>query len=292
MNYSSVEDALLPHLFDIASDPASAGLILAGGLGIQIKRQYLRDMKAQTLIAFDTLPAVRPTQDIDFFLLIELFMTPEQGIATRSLLDKLAYQEYTPKWQFDKPLGPGFPAQSKVIVDLLARSPRAEENVKFDSRRVGKASGTGLHGRHTPEAFAVEDAPLQLSVKGRKTNGDDTQANIFVPHVYAWINMKIMAAYDWFQAQGTEKAKPDSAKHAFDVYMLTAMLTEQEIATADMLAQKYARHPIAEQIKNYACVLYETPAAPGFREAQRQAGRPIEHDVFWQGVCAVLGIAP
>ena len=233
---------------------------------------------------------MRPTQDIDFFLLIELFMMREQGTATRSLLDKLAYQEYTPKWQFDKPLGSEFPAESKVIVDFLARSPRVDENVKFDGRRVGKDSGTGLHGRHTPEAFAVEDAPLQISIKGTKTNGDDTQTSIFVPHVYAWINMKIMAAHDWFQAQGTEKAKPDSAKHAFDVYMLTAMLTEQEIDTADMLAQKYAQHTIAEHIKTHARVLYETPAAPGFREAQRQAGRPVDHDIFWQGLCAVLGI--
>ena len=56
MNYSSVEDALLPHLLDIASDPASKRLILAGGLGMQLKRQHLRDVGAQTLIAFDTLP--------------------------------------------------------------------------------------------------------------------------------------------------------------------------------------------------------------------------------------------
>ena len=36
-----VNDPLLPHLMDIASDPASEGLILAGGFGMRLKQVEL-----------------------------------------------------------------------------------------------------------------------------------------------------------------------------------------------------------------------------------------------------------
>ena len=91
-------DPLLSHLLDIVSDPASEGLILAGGFGILLKQQYLQRIGAATLIA--TLPQGRPTRDLDFFLPLKLFVQPEHGNAVRRMLDRLEYKDYTPKWQF------------------------------------------------------------------------------------------------------------------------------------------------------------------------------------------------
>ncbi len=221
MNNSLVEDALLPHLLDIVSDPAAEGLILAGGLGIQLKRQYLRDTEARTLITVGELPAVRPTQDIDLFLLIELFLKKERGATFRNLLNGLDYKPNKPNWKFGKPLGSAFPAHVEVILDLMARSPQEDENVKYDDMRVGKKSGTDLHGRNTPEAFAVEDVPLKIDVSGTRTDGMEIDAEVLVPHSYAWLNMKVKTAHDWL----TQASANPSEKHTFDVYMLTAMLT-------------------------------------------------------------------
>ena len=46
-----ITDPLLPHLLDILGDPVSEGLILAGGFGMRLKQEYLRQTRARTLIA-------------------------------------------------------------------------------------------------------------------------------------------------------------------------------------------------------------------------------------------------
>ena len=168
----------------------------------------------------------------------------------------------------------------------MARSPQEDENVKFDNIRVGSKSGTGLHGRNTTEAFAVEDMPLKIGVSGTRTDGTNIKSEIFVPHPYAWLNMKIKAAHDWLRKASSNP----SEKHTFDVYMLTAMLTEFEIETASELALKYASHPIAAENKKFAVELYGSPDSAGCREAARQAGKPLDYEVFWAALRQVLGI--
>jgi hypothetical protein len=149
-------DPLLPHLLDILSSPDSRGLILAGGFGIRIKQSYLRDTNTRTLIT--PFPEARATLDLDFFLSLSLFVEKERGAAVRQLLDKLNYTEYTPKYQFEKPMASASPEQ-KVKVDLLARLPEGED-IHVKSLRVGANSGIDLHGRETPEGFAVEENPV------------------------------------------------------------------------------------------------------------------------------------
>ena len=65
-----MNDPLLPHLLDIVSDPASEGLILAGGFGIRIKQRYLQATGTRTLLP--VIPEARATQDLDFFLSLSL----------------------------------------------------------------------------------------------------------------------------------------------------------------------------------------------------------------------------
>ena len=50
------------------------------------------------------------------------FVQKERGQAVRAMLDRLAYQEHTPQWQFGKPFDSQFP-DNPVKVDLLARHP-------------------------------------------------------------------------------------------------------------------------------------------------------------------------
>ena len=291
MSSINITDPLLPHLLDILADPVSDGLILAGGFGLRLKQEYLRQTEARTLL--DQFPPARATQDLDFFLRMEIWLDSEKGEAVRGLLDTLRYRARVPHLKFEKPLSPDAPDERTVKVDLLARTPRADENIPVrrasdptrHPSRVGSGTGIDLHGGETPEAFAVEDFPTLLQVSGATTNGTPIDALVRVPHPYAWLNMKVKAADDW-----AARPKPFSVKHAFDVYLLTAMLTEEEIEQATALAARYSDNPVATEIHDAAARLYDKPTSPGFVEAQRQAGSPLDHEIFWEALQVALGI--
>ena len=287
---TSTTDPLLPHLLDILTAPVSSDLILAGGFGLRLKQEYLRQTGARTLIS--PLPPARATQDLDFFLRMDLWLDSAKGAAVRNLLNTLSYRERVAHLKFEKPLSPDAPDERLVKVDLLARTPRADENVPVrrasdptrHPSRVGSGSGIDLHGGETPEAFAVEDSPILIQVSGTTTSGVPAQAVVRVPHPYAWLNMK--AAQDW-----TARPKPFSEKHAFDVYLLSAMLTQGELEQAEALAVRYTDNPVAVEIRAAAVDLYAMPSSPGFVEAQRQAGSPLDHEIFWEALRVALGIS-
>lgn len=107
-----------------------------------------------------------------------------------------------------------------------------------------------------------------------------------VPHPCAWLNRKVKIAEDW-----TLRPKPFAEKHAFDAYLLTAMLTEDEVTGAEALARRYVEHPVATHVRAAAGRLYGTPSGPGFAEAERQAGGALDHELFWEALQTVLGIS-
>lgn len=280
-------DPLLPHLLDIMASPASRGLILAGGFGIRLKQAYLRDTNARTLIT--PFPEARATLDLDFFLSLALFVQKERGAAVRQLLDQLGYTEYTPKYQFGKPMTAAAP-ENKVKVDLLARLPEGED-IQVKTLRVGANSGIDLHGRQTPEGFAVEDYPQQIPIRGHNSNGVLVETTVLLPNPYAWLNLKVKAGHDWLRAErGEIPPKPDRAKHVFDVYVLTAMLTELELQEASSAAARYEQRPLANEIRDCVRALYADRNSVGVDEIRRQANTEIEYEPFWQALSIALGL--
>ena len=279
-------DPLFPHLLDIVSDPISHDLILAGGFGIRLKQNHLRETKAKTLMTF---PEARATQDMDFFLSLSLFVEKERGAAVRALLDRLGYTEHTPKYQFGKPFDAAQP-DIVVKVDLLARTPEGEDiTVKFP--RVGHGSGIDLHGRETPEGFAVEAHFQEWAVRGKRSDGTEVEAMVRVPHPYAWLNLKVKAAHDWlFMNEGKIKYKPSREKHVFDVYVLFAMLTETELEEAAVFATQYKNHAMANEVRQCARDLFGISNSPGVDEIRRQSAREINYSQFRQALSDALGL--
>ena len=280
-------DSLLAHLLDIASDPASGDLILGGGYGIRMKQRYLRQSESKTLIP--AIPDARATQDLDFFLPMAFFIQKQRAQAIRALLDRLDYQEYTPRWQFGKSIDVNTP-EIKMKIDLLARTPRQLEDVPVKRPRVGAGTGMNIHGRETPEAFAVEDMPLRIPLTGTCSDGRQVEATILVPHPYASLNMKVMAAHDWLQMRhGAQPVKPNSERHVFDVYMLIAMFTEAELAESESLAEKYRTLPIAEDIRANAKQLFGAASSPGITELRRITASELDYSLFWAALTTALG---
>ncbi len=275
-------DPLLDAIIEIFRERASQGLILVGGYAISLKQRHLLRTGDQVLIP--PLLEPRPTSDIDLILRVSCFCKGSARKDIRPMLDQLGYtliagQE---KLQFSKPLSPTIPG-ANVKIDFLSRQPvDADGDVKFDERRVGTGSGIDLHGRTTPEAFAVEDAPSEIIVQAGAQDH-----KLLIANAYSLTNMKVKAAHDWLLAP---EKKPYGRKHVADVYRIVASLTQGDIAIATGLREKYADMDIAKEVKRLADDMFNNANSPAWTEVKRQLGSEVDHATFIEGLNVVLGL--
>jgi hypothetical protein len=295
------QDPLLPHLVQLAARPESQGAILAGGFGLRVRQAYLRAQRVSVLIP--EVPQARATQDLDMFLSVQMWLPPEEGGAQafRDMLTELGYEVHVHSWIFRKQYGD---TGHRVKLDLQARTPDSNDvKVKRWSNpekapQVGRGMGVGLAGHETPEGFAVEDSPQSILI-----GYEERQAIVRVPHPYAWLNLKVRAAYDWLlEERGEIPPKTDDElsvrlKHPFDVYLLTASLTETELEEAVTLQANYREHEQAIHIRVMARELFAVENSPGIRAVQDYARRSgfgnlnLDHELFYQeGLREALGL--
>ena len=202
----------------------------------------------------------------------------------------MKYEEKTPKFQFIKPFDAANPDIS-IKVDLLSRSPSNTENIRVKDPRVGVGTEINLHSHNTPEAFAVEDAPLRIPISGVLPNGSKIDASILVPHPYASLNMKVKAAHDWLRRErGELKEKNNSERHVFDVYLLIAMMTESELEESAGLATRYSSLLVAREICENAIELFGDKNTRGVVGLQMQVSEEINYPLFWEALRQTLGI--
>jgi hypothetical protein len=284
-------DPMTRNLVDLVEQDPNESFILGGGLSLQLKRLYLLHYRLSTLasVAGYELPEARATTDIDIFLKLEVFVQPDRGQALRKVIDALGYKVKTEKWQFEKPLQEG--TTIPLTLDLLARIPETDENVKVKGIRVGSGSLANLNGRKAIEAFAVEDMPIKIDI----LDNGSLVTRVSVIHPFGMLNLKLRAAHDWltFQSSPWElkgNQKPPSAKHAFDACLLVAMLTEEERDQATELAEKWLHFPLAEEIRKEAVTLFGTQASLGWLQAVRD-GIFDDHELIWETMQQALGIA-
>lgn len=293
-----LDDPLVPYLVELMSYPQSEFAILAGGFGLRLRLARARSQPTRTLIP--NIPQARATQDLDLFMSLDLWLSPDRAMDFRKLLDDLGYQIKTHNWQFKS--SPDDNGKS-ITVDLQARNPeglpiKVERN-KGRPNQVGGGMKTGATGFETLEGFAVEDSPQTVNLMY-----DNRQVKVKLPHPYAWLNLKIRAAYDWLREERGEiepKNRPGEVstrlKHPFDVYSIIASLTETELNECAVLAQKYRDHEQAKVIRQMAIELYGEISSPGtsaIRNYARVSGTQVEeidHDLFFgAGLKEALGL--
>ena len=254
-----------PYLIELVERMArdDISFILAGGLGIYLKRRWVHEQleSGRRKNLFDVVPDARATDDIDTFFQLQTYFQPSRSKLRRAL-EELGYKPRTNYLIFEKVL-PGEPEQT-ICIDLLAPIP---DDPRF---KVDKPGGPGkvrrlsprehkdspaseqLHGYATPEAFAVEERPQPLPLLGRSPNGKPYDGLIWVPHPFASLCMKIKAAAD-LRAE----------KHAQDVYLLLAMLDEQEWDECNELCEQFREHPELRSICRAVTELFCTPDQNG-----------------------------
>lgn len=261
---------IVPHLLDLLHAIRDDGitLTLAGGLGLYLKRaEVVRRIQSEGLSTLRPIfPEARGTSDMDLFVHLELFAVRNKEVRLRQVLcGELGYAPTTEFLQFMKSTQAGSGGAIEVKIDLMARDPGPHDPlVKVKDNRVGttrkRPGSEAIHGRWTPEAFAIDVCPYTFRVEGRRSGGEPHAADLFLPHPFASLMMKLQAVLD--RARGLQKSY--GYKHAFDVYLLLAMMTEREWDEACGFAREtYAREPILMDLKAAAGGLFAADDAPG-----------------------------
>jgi hypothetical protein len=241
--------SLLDLLAEIAGEDIQ--LIIGGGFGIYLKTEFVKQLEARTLL--DQWPEPRSTADIDLFLRPELLIKSEQLKPLADALRKLMYEPVpgAENYQFKKP-GPDGGEAGSVKIDILT-GPQYSFNgtrVKIDARRARPSPSVGIHAHPVDEAPTLEEGLLDITLNGKLSTGEPSEAPIFLPHPFTFLMMKLFA----FKDRLDDENKDFGRYHALDLYTILATITEAEWEEARELRDQYAGEPYVKE----ACGLVST----------------------------------
>jgi len=221
----SLQTALLDLLYEIRDTEIK--LIIGGGFGIYLRMQYVRAAGSRTL--FSVLPASRVTNDLDLFLRVELLINSEKLKPLAEILGRLGYKVVKgAEWyQFAKP-GPTGSAAGGVKIDLLTgpRKSFTGSKLRVDERRVRPRPSIGIHAHPLDEVPTLEDKLLLVAFAGTLSTGSEWATDIFLPHPYSFLLMKLFA----FRDRVHDKEKQFGQHHALDLYTVVGLTSEHEWA--------------------------------------------------------------
>jgi len=200
-------------------------LIVGGGLGIYLKIDHVQRLGIRTLLR--EWPEARSTNDLDLFLRPELLIDSKKLKPLAEAISRLGYQVVpgAEKYQFVKP-GPGGSEAGSVKIDILTgpQSRFKGTKVKADARRVRPNPSVGIHAHPVNETPTLEEGLLPLTLSGKLSSDEPWQAEVFVPHPYTFLMMKLFAFRDRFN----DAEKEFGRYHALDLYSILATTTETE----------------------------------------------------------------
>jgi hypothetical protein len=198
-------------------------LIIGGGYGIYLKTEYVRKLGSRTLLV--EWPESRSTSDLDLFLRPEFLIHPEKLKPLSAAISKLGYQvvQGAEKYQFVKP-GPKGVGSIKIDVLTGPRSRFDGTSVKADERRARPKPSVGLHAHPVDEVPTLEENLLSVAIGGTLSTGNAWECDVFLPHPYSFLMMKLFA----FKDRLHDESKEYGRYHALDLYTILATTTEGE----------------------------------------------------------------
>jgi hypothetical protein len=218
-----LQTALLDLLHEVQGTDIK--LIIGGGFGIHLKTDHVRQLGVRTLLR--EWPETRSTNDLDLYLRPELLIQSAKLKPLAEAISRLGYQVIpgAEKYQFAKP-GPRGDQAGSVKIDILTgpQSRFQGTRVKTDARRVRPNPSVGIHAHPLNEVPTLEEGLLQKTLEGRLSSGDHGQAEIFLPHPYTFLMMKLFA----FKDRLNDVDKEFGRYHALDLYTILATTMEME----------------------------------------------------------------
>lgn len=250
---TALQTALLDLLYELRSTDIK--IIVGGGYGIYLKTAYVLEIDTQTLL--QEWPEPRSTNDLDLFLRPELLMESEKLKPLAHAIAKLGYEVVrgAENYQFVKP-GPEGSEAGSLKIDILTGPQKRFEGtqVKADTRRAKPRPSVGIHAHPVDEALTLEKELLPITLDGNLSAGDPWKAEIFVPHPFTFLMMKLFAFRDRLEDENREYGR----YHALDLYVILATTTEKEWKTALEMRGQYDGEPIIDEARQLVSIYFSS----------------------------------
>jgi hypothetical protein len=271
---TEITDILRAELAGLAGalHPHGVPLIVGGGYGLLLRQEHVAHSGVRTV---REIPEARSTNDLDLFLSVEIVTNADKMSALRDVLHDCGYTSISgaEHYQFQK--GVTYRGSQRTVkVDLLApppRDPRLLEKVRIDVRRIRHREARGIHAHTTPEAFAVGESVMPLAL------GRTPAIRVYIPHPYSFLLLKLHAYRD----RRDDPTREIGLYHAFDLYRIVAMMTEEEYATAERFRDRFAGDEIVAEAKSIVAQFFadgDSLGALAILEHARIVGATIRNE--------------
>lgn len=249
-------EALHPHGID---------LIVGGGYGLYLRTEHILKTHPRTRFS-DSLEA-RSTEDLDFFLSVDIITDVDKMEIIRDVIRQRRYEPVAKYFQFEKRIlvgGNDLP----VKIDLLAPRPTSTldlELVKISEPRIRPRGVSNIHAYITDEAISLNDGLSCIDI-----SNDESAIIVFLPHPFTYLLLKIFAFRDHL-AKGEDRSK--AKEHASDIYRTIGMMTEPEWKDSIRFSAKHATNPIVTEASEIVAELYSSSDGRGPIETYRLLGK-------------------
>ncbi len=231
-------DALKVALLDLLHELGDTNIpvILVGGYGLYLKQVSAEANEEATLIPVDLWPPPRATEDMDLLFRTEIVADQNHWARLREALDRLGYDAVNEArfMRFQKKSAQGF----MIGVDLLTGPLAQDINpdiLKITKHRVRPRSVENLHARLAEDAVGLERGLRRLAVRGVRSDGDEFESEVFLPHPFTFLIMKLHASRD----RVNDERKGFAQHHAIDLFRIMAMLNEDEYEEVKDLIRRH-----------------------------------------------------
>ncbi len=253
----------------VALEPHGIPLIIGGGYGLLLRQEHLEHSGIRTVRG---VPEARSTNDLDIFLSVEILTDACKMRALRDVLHMSGYTsiEGAEHYQFQKHVTYRG-SQQQIKLDLLAPPPRESElldKVKVDVRRIRNRKAKQIHAHAAPEAFCIGEGVMVLEPGGA------AEFRVRIPHPYSFLLLKLYAYRD----RRDDPAKELGRYHAFDLYRIVAMMTEEEYEATEGFRDRFAEDEIVEEAQRIVAELFadvDSRGALAILEHARTVGATI-----------------
>jgi hypothetical protein len=229
-----LKTALLDLLYEVQG--SNIKLIIGGGFGIYLREAPVSTSGIRTVLR--EWPEPRSTNDLDLFLRPELIIESAKLKPLQEAFQNLGYKIVpgAEKYQFIK-LGPGGSEAGSIKIDILTgpRSLFHGTGVKTDGRRARPNPSVGIHAHPVDEAITLEKGLRSETLAGHLSSGRPWNGEVFLPHPYTFLMMKLFA----FRDRLNDADKEFGRYHAMDMYTILATTTEVEWRYALKLRDEY-----------------------------------------------------
>ena len=255
-------DPLLTCLLDLLYElrEQNTPLTVGGGFGLFLKRRQLDEREEWTLFA--ELPEPRATNDIDVFFRADLLTDVASTEALVEAIRRLGYVpvETAEYFQWKRPIEVAGVTQ-EVKLDALV-GPLGDHRAKLQVKppRVRpKGKSVGFHAHQTDEALFLEEAPIAIELRGRRSSGEPYVGTAYVPEAFPYLLMKLSA----FADRKEDENKDLGRHHALDAYTIVGMMTEAEYDRAHALADRSRSDAHFIRVCDVVAAEFATPTAMG-----------------------------